>query len=224
MACSWLVCARMTPNSSPPSRPTMSLDRTLSQQHLGDMAQRRVAGRMAVLVVDLLHAVDVEIDDARRHAIALGEGDHPRQLAHKGAPVGDRRQRVLVGQPLERGDLGSRRPPVRAASRRARPAAASARRGLRRSARRRACRRVERRAWRGARAARRRLPTCVAPVALRQLPLAPPTAHSTTAATRLSTSDRSPSSISEVDSPAKIRARRPQPPPPAALCGGADTL
>ncbi len=94
-ACSSSVCARITPNSSPPRRPTMSLDRMLSRSTVGDVAQRRVAGGVAMRVVDLLHVVDVEIDDARRHAIAVGEGDHAGQLAHKGAPVGDRRSAHL---------------------------------------------------------------------------------------------------------------------------------
>ena len=63
--------------------------------------ERRVARRMAVVVVHLLHAVDVEIDDAGRRAVALGEGHHARQLAHEGAAVRDRHQRIFVGEPLE---------------------------------------------------------------------------------------------------------------------------
>ena len=72
------------------------------------MAQCRVARGVAMQVVDLLHVVDVEIDDARGHAIALRERDHPAQLADEGTAVGDRGQRVLVGKPLERGDAAVR--------------------------------------------------------------------------------------------------------------------
>ena len=34
----------------------------------------------------------------------MGEGHHARQLAHEGAAVGDRHQRIFVGEPLEIAD------------------------------------------------------------------------------------------------------------------------
>src|SRR6266849_8235296 len=77
-------------------------------QHSSNMAQRRVPRGMAVLVVDLLHVVDVEINDARRHAIAVGEGNHTGQLTHKRAPVGNRGQRIFVSEAFERGDPTAR--------------------------------------------------------------------------------------------------------------------
>ena len=38
----------------------------------------------------------------------MGERDRAGQLAYKGAPVGDRDQRILVGQAFERGDAAAR--------------------------------------------------------------------------------------------------------------------
>ena len=65
------------------------------------MDQGPVAGGMAMGVVDHLQVVDVQIDQAGRRAIAVGEGDHARQLAHEGAAVGGGRQGVAVGQLLQ---------------------------------------------------------------------------------------------------------------------------
>ena len=73
----------------------------IAQQQLGDVLERRVAGGVAPGVVDPLHAVDVEVEHAAGHAVALGEGDHARELAHEGAPVEHRRQRIPVGQLLQ---------------------------------------------------------------------------------------------------------------------------
>jgi hypothetical protein len=72
----------------------------VGDQALGDRLQRRVAGGVAVAVVDRLEAVEVEIDEAGRRAVALGEGLHAGQLAHEGAAVEQRGQRVAVGQAL----------------------------------------------------------------------------------------------------------------------------
>jgi hypothetical protein len=55
---------------------------------------------MAMGVVDLLQAVDVEIDNARWQAVAPSESDHA-QLSHEGTPICDRRKRILVGEAFD---------------------------------------------------------------------------------------------------------------------------
>jgi hypothetical protein len=53
---------------------------------------------MAQAVVDPLHIVDVDVNQAARCPVALGEGEHARQFTQEGTPVEARRQGVLVGQ------------------------------------------------------------------------------------------------------------------------------
>src|SRR6185369_9517494 len=77
-------------------------------EDLGDMLEGGIAGSMAVLVVDGLQPVEVEIDDAGRRAVAPGKGHHARQLAHEGTSVRDWHQRILVGEALEKGDAAPR--------------------------------------------------------------------------------------------------------------------
>ena len=68
-ACS--TCHMITPNSSPPSRPTTSEARTWRDQFARDRLEQRVAGRMAVAVVDRLEAVEIDEHQRRRRAVAL---------------------------------------------------------------------------------------------------------------------------------------------------------
>ncbi len=65
------------------------------------MAQRRIACGMAKAVIDLLHLVDVEVNQAARRLITLGKGQHARQFADEGAPVEAWRQTVLIRQRLQ---------------------------------------------------------------------------------------------------------------------------
>ena len=71
------------------------------REDLRDLPDDRVARGMSLGVVDLLEPVDVEIDDAGRSAVAFGERQVARQLAEEGAPVRDRRKRILVGELFE---------------------------------------------------------------------------------------------------------------------------
>ena len=109
LADAWSAWARITPNSSPPSRPTMSDSAGIVDERARHRVQRRVARGVAQRVVDPLQAVQVEEQHAMRRVVALDMGHDARQLAHEGAPVGDRQQRVLVGQLLELGDALLRR-------------------------------------------------------------------------------------------------------------------
>ena len=121
------ACTSSTANSSPPMRPTMSDSRTWLASRLGHRLQHRVAGGVAEAVVDRLEVVEVEVDQAGRRIVALGEGGDPLQFADEGAAVLGRGQRVLVGGRL--GLLQPRLQPLRSrrAGRRARsPGVASA--------------------------------------------------------------------------------------------------
>lgn len=59
---------------------------------------------MAVLIVELFHPVDIEIQQTVGAAIAFGIGLSPADLAYKGAPVDDWYKWVAVSQCFELGD------------------------------------------------------------------------------------------------------------------------
>ena len=72
----------------------------LTDQHFADCADDGIARRMAMAVVDRLEVVEIEIDEARLDLVALHHGDHARGLAHEGAAIVDRGQRIMVGRRL----------------------------------------------------------------------------------------------------------------------------
>jgi hypothetical protein len=69
----------------------------IGEQPVGDRPDRRVPRRVAEAVVDALQVVQVEIDQAGRGPIALGEGADAAQLPDQRPPVQERRQGVAVG-------------------------------------------------------------------------------------------------------------------------------
>ena len=70
-------------------------------QHLGDRLEHRVAGRVAVRVVDLLEVVEVEHDDRARVAVADGAGERLDEARLEAAAVEQRGQQVVVGDERE---------------------------------------------------------------------------------------------------------------------------
>ena len=75
-------------------------------QRLGDGGQCLVSGGVAEPVIDALHVVDVEENHTARRAVARGIGVGPFQLAHEGAAIGHRCQRIAVGQLFQVDDTG----------------------------------------------------------------------------------------------------------------------
>ena len=69
--------------------------------------EQRIAGGVAVLIVDRLEAVEIDIKQRRRRAVALDISQRALQLALEAAPVEDIEQRVDVGARLKLGDAGA---------------------------------------------------------------------------------------------------------------------
>ena len=67
------------------------------QEPFGDLAQDRVAGGMAVRVVDLLEAVEVDEDQAGRLPRALGQGQGLGEAIDQQVAVGESRQGIVSG-------------------------------------------------------------------------------------------------------------------------------
>ena len=88
-------------NSSPPSRPITSEERTCAQQRGDDGLEHLIARGMPEGVVDRLQAIDVEHDQRAAGVIALDVGDRALQLALEAAPVGNIQQEVGVGGGLQ---------------------------------------------------------------------------------------------------------------------------
>jgi hypothetical protein len=65
-----------------------------------DLQYGRIARRVAPAVIDLLQTVQVQIDHARRRAVAFGIGQVARQFADEGAPVGDGCEGILIRELL----------------------------------------------------------------------------------------------------------------------------
>jgi len=77
----------MRPNSSPPSRATVSEARTLRASMAAIAVKHRVAGRMAVLVVHRLEAIEIDIDQRGAGPVAFHVGERALELAVEAAPV-----------------------------------------------------------------------------------------------------------------------------------------
>src|SRR5262249_38683085 len=78
----------------------------------GDLArdglEQRVAGPVAVAVVDRFETVEVHEHQRGRGAIALGMGERAFEFAFEAAAIEDIGQWVDVGARLERADAGTR--------------------------------------------------------------------------------------------------------------------
>ena len=70
-------------------------------QRAGDLDQGAVAGVVAVLIVDVLEAVEVDHRDRQLAAVAAGAADQPLEPGEDVAAVEQPGQRVLVEQRLE---------------------------------------------------------------------------------------------------------------------------
>ena len=71
------------------------------QQLLGDMDQRDIAAAMAEAVVENLEVVEVDEQHRRRNRMTLMPGDHRFQVAQHAAAIGERDERVAVGERLK---------------------------------------------------------------------------------------------------------------------------
>ena len=67
-------------------------------QQRRDGAEQFVAGRVPVAVVDVLEVVDVDRQQRRRMAVALGVADDPLELVMEAAPVVEAGQRIVIGE------------------------------------------------------------------------------------------------------------------------------
>ena len=67
--------------------------------------EQRVAGGVAVAVVDRLEAVEIDEHQYRRGGVALHIGERARQFALKTAPVENFEQRIDIGARLQFGNL-----------------------------------------------------------------------------------------------------------------------
>lgn len=83
---------------------------------VGDAAQRRVTGGVAIGIVDVLEVIDVEQNERRSAVIATRERVRPDELGIKRAPIEQPRQRIVRGEvpqavlhPLGLGDVANDR-------------------------------------------------------------------------------------------------------------------
>ena len=83
------------PNSSPPSRATVSAERMCDSQPLAELVQERVAAVVAERVVDLLEPVEVHQQDGVRAAAALRALEGLADAIVEEPPVRQPRQRVV---------------------------------------------------------------------------------------------------------------------------------
>ncbi len=87
-------------NSSPPSRPITSDERTWrARRHNG--LQHLIARRVPKRIVDRLEAVDVEHDQRAARVIAFDVGDRAVEFALEAAPVGNIQQEIGIGGRLQ---------------------------------------------------------------------------------------------------------------------------
>ena len=134
-SCSPAMSSSRIPNSSPPKRATVSLERTACAQPRGDRDQQLVADLVAEAVVDELEAVEVEEQDARQPAAAAQARERLLEAVEEQHAVGQPGERVVqravadrvlgrlalervgehVGQRLEEVDVARRRSRVRIA-------------------------------------------------------------------------------------------------------------
>ena len=71
------------------------------QQLLGDVDQREVAAAMAEAVVEDLEVVEIDEQHRRRNRVTLMPGDHRFQVAQHPTAIGERDERVAVGERLQ---------------------------------------------------------------------------------------------------------------------------
>ena len=88
--------ARMT-NSSPPRRPTVSLERSSADQPAGHRLEEPVPGLVAERVVGVLEVVEVDEEGGHRLAVAPGPHQHPVGPVEDQLAVGQPGQRVVQG-------------------------------------------------------------------------------------------------------------------------------
>ena len=74
----------------------------IGPEQLSHMHEGGVAGRVAEGVVDVLEAVEIEIQQHRRDFVALAEGHGAAHDGDKATPVQRRRQHVVIGRGLRR--------------------------------------------------------------------------------------------------------------------------
>jgi hypothetical protein len=66
-----------------------------------DMDQGSVAGEVPVTLVDRLEAFEIDVQDRGLSAVAVHLRSHALKLADEPAAIGERRQRIGVGDPLD---------------------------------------------------------------------------------------------------------------------------
>ena len=76
-------------------RPALSPKRKRAAEALAEIAQRRVAGLVAVLVVDVLEVVEVEQHERERPAVPGAARDRHLEQAVEAAPVVETGERVV---------------------------------------------------------------------------------------------------------------------------------
>ena len=79
------VCGRITANSSPPYRATMSVSRATARRIASQPTQHLVARAMPLTIVVQLEVVDVEEQQAEREVVALGPGPSRVPAARRSA-------------------------------------------------------------------------------------------------------------------------------------------
>src|SRR3546814_19663642 len=79
----------------------------LAQQDLADLLQHRIAGSMAIAIVDGLEVVHIEVEHRAGSAVAFLESGHAAELADEGAAVQPRSQGILELQRVVWGKRGS---------------------------------------------------------------------------------------------------------------------
>ena len=88
-------------NSSPPSRPITSDERTWRKQRLDDGLEHLIARGVAEGIVDRLQAIDVEHDQRAARMVTLDVGDRAIEFALEAAPVRNIEQEVGLGGGLQ---------------------------------------------------------------------------------------------------------------------------
>ena len=76
----------------------------------GNLDDRRIAGAMAVAVVQPLQPVHIDERQYGRHAVALAPFDRQSDFVHQPAAIGQACQGVMIGKQAQFGDFGTRLP------------------------------------------------------------------------------------------------------------------
>ena len=72
-------------------------------QAIGSTPQRRVAGRMAVAVIDLLEVIQIDHDHGAGQAVPARQRQFSGHAGKEAATIGQPGQRIQIGQPLQLG-------------------------------------------------------------------------------------------------------------------------